>query len=130
MLLDEKFPPVKAVLIGSRTNDFKEISIDISSQNSQITQYLGGSATFIGQWIDHDIVIMKCRETILESELNQNFLAKPFHMERTHGSILLIKMDELSHPRDLTLREVLDLKLVHGEQTRYILRGRNPSGSI
>ena len=74
MLLDEKFSPVKAVLIGSKTNNFKEISIDISSRNSQIAQYLGGSATFIGQWINYDIVIMKCRETTLDLELNQNFL--------------------------------------------------------
>lgn len=130
MLLDEKFSPVKAVLIGTSKDDFKEISIDISSRNSQITQYLGGTATFIGQWIEHDIVIMKCRETILESELNRNFLAKPFHTENTIGSILLLRMDELSHPQDLTLREVLDLKLIHEEQSRYNLRGRNPSGSV
>jgi hypothetical protein len=131
MLLNEKFPPVKAVLIGTSRDDFKEITIDISSRSSQITQYLGGTATFIGQWIDHDIVIMKCRETIFETELNMNFLSKPFHKEKTLGPILLIKMDESSNPQDLTLDEVLDLKLIHCEQTRYDLRGgRNPSGSI
>ena len=131
MLLDEKFPLVKAVLIGTSKNDFKEISIDISSRSSQITQYLGGTATFIGQWVDHDIVIMKCREPIIETELNINFLSKPFHIEKTRGPILLIKMDESSNPQDLTLEEVLDLKLIHRGQSRYDLRGgRNPSRSI
>ena len=130
MFLNESFPPVKAVLIGTSKDEVKEISLDISSRNSQITQYLGGSATFIGQWIDHDIVIMKCREPLF-ARINKNILAKPFHIEKTLGPILLIKMDESSHPQDLTLKEVIDLKLVHTTQTRYELRDRrNPSGSI
>ena len=130
MFLNESFPPVKAVLIYTSRDELKEISLDISSRNSQITQYLGGSATFIGQWVDHDIVIMKCRESLFETEINKNNLAKPFHREKTLGPILLIKMDESSHPQDLTLKEVIDLKLIHTTQTRYELRGRNPSGSI
>ena len=47
-MFDEKFDPVKAVLVNVKRNDLKEIELDISSKSSQVTQYLGGSATFIG----------------------------------------------------------------------------------
>ena len=111
-MFDEKFDPVKAVLINVKRNDIREISLDISSKNSQVTQYLGGSATFIGQWPDLNIVIMKCRESIFDYGFNANKLAAPFDNEIVVGPILLIRMNENSEPVDLTLQEVLESKLV------------------
>jgi len=124
-MLSENFPPVKAVLIGTSRGDFEEISLDISFKNSQVTQYLGGSGTFIGQWVDHNIVIMKCRECIFDPNINKNQLAKPFKGETTLGPILLIRMNDDAEPRDLTLQEVLDLKLIFKPQSRYRLRSNS-----
>jgi len=124
-MLSEDFPPVKAVLIGTSRGDFEEISLDISFKNSQVTQYLGGSGTFIGQWADHNIVIMKCRECLREPDINKNILAKPFKGETTLGPILLIRMNDDAEPRDLTLQEVLDLKLIFKPQSRYRLRSNS-----
>jgi hypothetical protein len=123
-MFDDKFDPVKAVLIETTRDCLREISLDISMKTSQVAQYLGGSGTFIGQWVEHDIVIMKCRECIFEPELNNNRLARPFHLEKVSGVILLIRMDVNSHPQDLTLQEVLDLKLV-SNQSRYRLRSNS-----
>ena len=124
-MLNQNFPPVKAVLIGTSRDDFVEISLDISFKTSQITQYLGGPGTFIGQWVDHNIVIMKCRECLFEPHINKNQLAKPFKGETTLGPILLIRMNDDAEPRDLTLQEVLDLKLIFKQQARYRLRSNS-----
>lgn len=111
-MFDEKFDPVKAVLINVIRNDIKEINLDISSKTSQVSQYLGGSATFIGQWPELNIVIMKCRDSIFDYGFNTNKLAHPFEDEIVVGPILLVRMNENSEPEDLTLQEVLESKLV------------------
>jgi len=111
-MFDEKFDPVNAVLVNVKRNDLKEIDLDISSKSSQVTQYLGGSATFIGQWPDLNIVIMKCRDSIFDCGFNANKLAAPFDNEIVVGPILLVRMNEKSEPEDLTLQEVLESKLV------------------
>lgn len=111
-MFDEKFDPVKAVLIGVDRGDVREISLDISSKTSQVTQYLGGVGSFIGQWIDKDIVIMKCRDPLINPIINKNKLARPFRTQVVMGPILLIRMDENSEPKDLTLNEVQESMLV------------------
>jgi hypothetical protein len=111
-MFDYEFPIVKAVLVGVQRGDMRQIDLDISSKSSQITQYLGGSATFIGQWPELDIVIMKCRDCIVEYGFNENKLVSPFHRESVVGPILMIRMNEKSEPVDLTLQEVLESKLV------------------
>lgn len=111
-MFDEKFDPVKAVLIGVQRGDIREISLDISSKTSQVSQYLGGAATFIGQWPEKDVVIMKCRDSVFDPGFNSNRLNTPFSNERVVGPILLVRMDEKSEPKDLTLEEVLESKLV------------------
>ena len=110
-MFDEKFDPVKAVLIGTAKNDIREITLDISTKTSQVYEYLGGPGTFIGQWPEIEVVIMKCRESLFEQGFNSNKLAKPFDKERVVGPILLIRMDENAEPKDLTLEEVLESRL-------------------
>ena len=104
------FRPVKAVLISEEDDHITEIDIDISSQKREIFSILKGQATFIGQWPDLDVVIMKCRESIFELMLNRNVLPAPFESEVVIGPILLIRMDENSEPRDFTLEEYMHLQ--------------------
>ena len=111
-MFDEKFEPVKAVIIGEQRGDISEISLDISTKTSQVTQYLGGPGTFIGQWPELDIVIMKCRESLFDPIINQNKLAQPFTNEVVVGPILLIRMDSNAEPKDLHLTEIQESKLV------------------
>ena len=99
------FRPVKAVLISEEEDHVTEIDIDISSQKKEIFSILKGQATFIGQWPEIDVVIMKCRESIFELMMNRNVLPAPFDTEVVVGPILLIRMDENSEPRDFTLEE-------------------------
>lgn len=95
----------KAVLIKEQFGDIREIELDIDPRKNEIFKLLSGSPTFIGQWPDLDVVIMKAQTA---SHLNNNILPPPFDTEEVHGSILLVRMDENSDPRDFTLEEYLD----------------------
>lgn len=121
-MFNEKFDPVKAILVGVQGNDIREVSLDISTRTSQVFEYLGGRGTFIGQWPEHNIVIMKCMESIFDPGINNNQLAKPFHMERVTGPILLIRMDDNADPKDLFLSEIQGSKLVLPKQLRRSAR--------
>lgn len=99
------FRPVKAVLISEEEDHVTEIDIDISSEKREIFSILKGQATFIGQWPELDVVIMKCRESVFDLMMNRNVLPAPFDTEVVVGPILLIRMDANSDPQDFTLEE-------------------------
>lgn len=98
---------MKAVLINETYGNIIEIDLDISPKKNQIFKLLKGPGTFVGQWPDSDVVIMKCRESIFELQVNQNRLSEPFDKELIHGPILFIRMDENAEHKDLTLTESL-----------------------
>jgi hypothetical protein len=102
----------KAILIHEEKGNVEEVYIDISPQKNEIFLLLGGRQTFIGQWPDIDVVILKSEDGITE---NKNELPAPFHNEEVFGKILLIRMDENSEPRDFTLDEY---ELFHGRHKR------------
>ena len=104
--MDRKsFESVKAVLISEEEGHITEIDLNISSEKKEIFNILKGPATFIGQWPELEVVIMKCRETVFELTENRNKLPKPFDEEYTIGPIILIRMDFNSDPQDFTLEE-------------------------
>lgn len=92
----------RAVLIHEAVNHVEEIEIDIEPSKNEIFKILLGRATFIGQWPEIDVVIMKPEYGIID---NENVLPYPFHGEDVKGKILLIRMDENSEPQDFTLHE-------------------------
>ena len=93
-----------AVLIREELGDIRQIELDIDPKKNEIFLLLSGSPTFIGQWPDLDVVIMKPQ---YGSSLNNNKLPPPFDTEEVRGSILLVRMDEESEPQDFTLTEYL-----------------------
>jgi hypothetical protein len=97
----------KAVLINEKRDDITEIDLDISPQKNEIFKILGGPQTFIGQWPDIDVVIMKADDGKV---MNENTLPTPFDREDVKGKILLVRMDENSDPQDFTLIEYLRYK--------------------
>ena len=115
--MNEIFNSIKAVLIGTKKDDINEIDLDISSHKCEIFLLLKGPGTFIGQWPDLDVVIMKCRESSVDLDFNENDLPEPFQNEIVLGSILLIRMNENSEPENFTLKEyqtfVEESKLLH-----------------
>lgn len=92
----------KAILIREKLGDMIEINLDISPHKNEIFKLLEGRQTFIGQWPDIDVVIMKPEDGKVK---NENTLPHPFDTEEIYGKILLVRMDEYSEPRDFTLRE-------------------------
>lgn len=96
----------RAVLIRETLGDVREIELDIDPRKNEIFKLLTGSPTFIGQWPEIDVVIMKAQHA---HSLNENTLPAPFHEEDVNGSILLVRMDENSDPRDFTLEEYISL---------------------
>jgi len=93
-----------AVLIRERIGDITQIDLDIDPRKNEIFLLLSGRPTFIGQWPDLDVVIMKPEYSKIH---NNNKLPPPFNDEEVNGSILLVRMDENSDPRDFTLKEYL-----------------------
>ena len=91
-----------AVLIKEQLGDIEQIELDIDPSKNEIFLRLGGPATFIGQWPDIDVVIIKstCGELF-----NNNKLPPPFNCEEVYGPVLLVRMDENSDPRDFTIEE-------------------------
>lgn len=92
----------KAILIHEKLGNIQEIDLDITPSKNEIFKLLQGRQTFIGQWPEIDVVIMKAETATL---INDNILPKPFDAEEVYGKILLIRMDEESEPRDFTLEE-------------------------
>ena len=93
-----------AVLIREQFGDVREIDLDIDPRKNEIFKILSGSPTFIGQWPEIDVVVMKAQYA---SKVNNNTLPHPFDDQEIRGSILLVRMDENSDPRDFNIEEYL-----------------------
>jgi hypothetical protein len=97
----------RAILIHTDVGNLEEIELDITPKKNEIYNLLGGKATFIGQWPNYDVVILKAVESFT---INENKLPPPFECENVMGRILLVKMDENSDPQDFTLRDYRALR--------------------
>jgi len=106
----------KTVLINTTLGDIKEIDLSIDPDKNEIFKLLGGPGTFIGQWPESDVVIMKCRVSVKTLYINENKLGFPFDSENVSGPILLIRMDQNADHADFTLTEYLESTLFHQEQ--------------
>lgn len=96
---------MKAVLVSETYGDISEIDLDIHPKKNEIFNILKGPGTFVGQWPESDVVIMKCRESLFNLQKNENILSEPFDKEIIYGPILFIRMDENAEHQDLTLNE-------------------------
>ena len=96
-----------AVLINEKRNDIHDIDIDISPNKNEIYKLLKGKASFLGQWPDEQVVIVKCDpdDSPFELNLNKNRLPRPFTNMLVFGRILLIRMDNDAEPQNFTLKE-------------------------
>jgi|TARA_B100001142_G_scaffold176574_1_gene176196 hypothetical protein len=92
-----------AVLIHETKGHIEQIELDIAPHKNEIFTIIGGTQTFIGQWPDIDVVILKAESST--SLTNENKLPKPFEIEEVNGKILLVRMDENSEHQDFTLDE-------------------------
>ena len=110
----------RAVLINERKNDIQEIDLDIAPEKNEIFKILRGKASFLGQWPDEQVVIVKCElcDTEFDLPVNQNRLPRPFTNMIVFGRILLIRMDEDSEPQDFTLKEYKEMTNVTHPRTR------------
>ena len=97
----------RAVLINEKRNDIYEIDIDISPSKNEIFKLLRGKASFLGQWPEEQVVIVKTEsdESFTELNLNSNRLPRPFTNMKVLGRILLIRMDDNADPQNFTLKE-------------------------
>lgn len=109
-----------SVIIHEELDNVQQIYIDIHPRKYEIFKILG-KATFIGQWPDYDIVIMKSENGVVP---NQNTLPYPFHNETVKGKILLLRMNENSEHEPFGLDEFIYLRerMLHNlEQPVYTL---------
>ncbi len=111
---------VRAVLLNEKRNDVHEINVDLSPEKNEIYKILRGKATFLGQWEDELVVILKCRESVLDLKINENVLPRPFSNMEVNGRILLIRMDEESEPQNFTKVEYDDMCRNSPHMTRFV----------
>lgn len=91
-----------AVLIHEKLDQIQEVELDLAPHVNEAHILLERHPTFIGQWPEIDVVIMKSE---IGKIPNENILPEPFNNEDVLGPILLIKMDEQSEPQNFTLEE-------------------------
>jgi hypothetical protein len=91
-----------AVLIHEKLDQIQEVELDLAPHVNEAHILLERHPTFIGQWPEIDVVIMKSE---IGEIPNENNLPEPFSNEDVLGPILLIKMDEQSEPQNFTLEE-------------------------
>ena len=72
------------ILINENRNDIHEIDIDLSPDKNEIFNILRGKASFLGQWPEEQVVIVKSENTdsLFELKLNDSFWKNITH---THG---------------------------------------------
>ena len=99
---------VTCVLISEEDGNISDVEINIVGDD--LYKVLKGTATFIGQFPDTNIVIMKCDVSYFDLMENRNTLPEPFHNEVVIGPILLIHMDDNAEPQNFTVSEYLQLK--------------------
>mgnify|MGYP001157077406 FL=1 len=95
----------RAVLINEKRNEIHEIHVDISPYKNEIFKILRGKASFLGQWPDEQVVIIKTEpeDSFTDLGLNTNRLPRPFTNMTVYGRILLLRMDDNADPQDFTL---------------------------
>jgi hypothetical protein len=98
---------VRCVLISEEEGNISEIETPLGSDMYKI---LKGTSTFIGQWPEIDVVIIKCGESPFELLDNRNILPRPFGAEHVTGPILLVRMDCYAVPQDFTLKEYQEFR--------------------
>ena len=96
---------VKCVLISEEEHHFTEIETKLGQDLYTI---LKGTATFVGQWPELDVVILRCEKSMFDLMINRNRLPEPFDKEVIQGPVLLVRMDQRAEPQDFTLAEFLD----------------------
>ena len=101
-ILSETGPIVKVVILKIDGTQ-EESTFDMTPMMNTLGKYLNDSVTFIGQYEEKQVVITKGLSNNLSE--NKNRLPPPFHNEKHHGDIVLIRMDDDATPEDFTLDE-------------------------
>jgi len=99
---------VTCVLISEEDGNISDVEINIVGND--LYRILKGTATFIGQFPDTNIIIMKCDVSPFELIENRNKLPEPFHNEVVIGPILLVYMDDNAEPQNYTVSDYFQLK--------------------
>ena len=109
-----------AVLINEKRNDIHEIHVDISPYKNEIFKILKGKASFLGQWPDEQVVIIKTEpeEALTDLKLNTNRLPRPFTNMIVYDRILLLRMDDNADPQNFTLKEYHKMTQLTQPRTR------------
>lgn len=97
---------VNCVLISEEEGHITDVDINIKGDD--LYRVLKGTGTFIGQFPDTEVVIMKCDVSQFTLIENRNKLPEPFDTQIIMGPILLILMDANADPQNFTVLEYLN----------------------
>jgi thiol:disulfide interchange protein len=66
---------------------------------------LGGSASFVGQLLDIQVVVMMLATQPKSLAQSRHALPSPLHRERVRGPMVCIRMDDNAEPQDFTYEQ-------------------------
>jgi Family of unknown function (DUF5880) len=90
------------VLVLEPSGTAVEMDMNFDPKRNELSKFLDGTVTFIGQLIGTDVVIVKATRHPVP---NTHRLPPPFESEEAYGPIVLIRMDQSAEPRDYHLEE-------------------------
>ena len=79
--------------------------LNLEMKSSDLYNKIGGRTSFIGQYPEIYVIIVKLFEPEKNLAINKHVLPEPFDTQSVQGPIVLIKIDEESEPQDFTIFE-------------------------
>jgi len=109
-LLGSEQPPVQTVVLAE-DGTARQLSLDMTPAKAEVSKLLGGTPTFIGQFAELEVMIVKVFTPTEAQGLTTAKMPSPFVYNEadpsTHhrGPILLYRCDENADPKNFTLAE-------------------------
>jgi len=104
-MMNSSGPTVSAVLLKA-DGTVEEVKYDTTPKANEISKFLGGAPTIVGQWDQiGGVVVCKKREVTDEDEKNHHLLRFPLHQELIKGHLFCVRMDENANAVDFSKAE-------------------------
>lgn len=95
-------PVVQCVILRSDGTS-EEQTVDMTPRLNKPGEILGGAVTFVGQYPEHEIVLMMRKDAPEGTPINKHKLQPPLHKREIAGDMMLVRMDQEAMPQDFTL---------------------------
>ena len=106
-IMSTEGPIIDLIVIRASTGKAELLSnVDMTPKLNPAARILGGQGTFVGQYPDLGVMVMRKRETVEGKDAKNPYkLPVPFADATILGDILLVRVNDESEPESITLDE-------------------------